>query len=110
MTEAELRAAIELVTNEMSDLIQTIVEKMLGVNIGTVELVAGVPQSIVFTYPYSSGVSWTFMKKVAISTAEGYDIAFTISGETLNGFTVVAAEDCTFEYTAMTFVQWFYSE
>lgn len=106
MTTEQLNEALAAIMVEYEDYVQTIVEKMLGINrVKNIPLNVG-DNTILFPFPYEAGVDYTIVKAKAINS-EGYDIAFTISNDdSPTGFTVTVEESCTFQYVAMSYEEW----
>lgn len=96
MTEQQLRTFIDAVLVQQSDMVQATVAKMLGINTGSVSLLAGTTP-IVFSRPYEVGEDWGFLVRKALN-ADGFDIDCTVSNKTVNGFDIAVGEACTFTY------------
>jgi hypothetical protein len=107
MTAAELMTSLGTVSTQLTDLVQTIVEKMLGVNHQVITIEAAGTTPVVFTLPYSAGIPYYFTFKKA-TNSEGFDIGFTIpeNSITVNGFDVIVTEPCTFEFITISFNEW----
>lgn len=105
MTQAELEAKLDIVSTQLTDLIQMVAIKMLGVNKGkNIALTTG-STPVVFDFTYDTGVIWQFSRINAVN-ADGFDVEVTISNEAQSGFTATVTEDCTFSYVALSFSNW----
>ena len=106
LTEAEMKALIDLMLVQMQDVVLAIITDKLGINeVVDQSLVLGTT-TIVFGTAYSTGEAWNFLKKTAISNVGGYDIGCTITNETITGFDVTVTESCNFSYRTSFLRDW----
>lgn len=105
MTSQELQSLINIMTTQTIDLVQTTVEKMLGVNhVENFQLSSG-ETTIVFANPYLTGETWGFLKLMAIND-DGIDIGVTVSNKTKDGFKITVDEDCKLTYRTEFYKTW----
>lgn len=103
LTDQQLLNLLDLVLIQQKDMVTMTVSEMFFVNTVKTFLPAGA-HAVSFQRPYPPGTIWGFQMKRA-TTADGWEVGVVISNVTNNGFTVTVDSDCTFEYTALTYLE-----
>jgi len=106
LTEAAMKALIDLMIIETDKLVQIIITDKLGLNEITDQPLLTGTTTIVFGTAYQTGEDWSFLKKVAISDDGDYDIGCVITNPTITGFDVTVTEACKFSYRTSYLRTW----